>query len=239
MISEDLLIRQVFFVVDISADKWYTKNTYCMPIIRCFIPLKGNTYMKEITERRSIRKYAPQTIDDEYIRSIVSAGIYAPSAKNRQPWRFIVYKGSSKDELLDVMETGLKREQSGDMTLPRSQAGLSDAFNTLRIMKTAPVLIMVENTNGASPFTHLDADDRITEICDTLSIGAAVQNILLTAQELGFGTLWIANTCFAYTELTEYIGIKGQLTGAVALGIADECPAPRPRKSPDEVIVFR
>lgn len=57
-----------------------------------------------------------------------------------------------------------------------------------------------------------------------------MQNILLTATELGYGTLWIANTCYAYNELAEFIGIKGQLVGAVSLGIANEKPNPRPRK---------
>ncbi|MBR3023444.1 MAG: nitroreductase family protein, partial [Oscillospiraceae bacterium] len=95
------------------------------------------------------------------------------------------------------------------------------------------------NTNGKSPFDPVNADDRITEICDTLSIGASIQNILLKATELGLGTLWIANTCFAYRELTEYLDTKNQLVGAIAVGYPDESPNPRPRKSLDEIIEFR
>lgn len=34
------------------------------------------------------------------------------------------------------------------------------------------------------------SDERVTEICDTLSIGASVENILLKATELGLGILW-------------------------------------------------
>lgn len=66
-----------------------------------------------------------------------------------------------------------------------------------------------------------------------------IWNILLTAEELGYGTLWIANTCFAYHELADFIGIKGQLIGAVSLGIADEHPNPRPRKDIMEILEFR
>lgn len=69
---------------------------------------------------------------------------------------------------------------------------MPDAFHTLKIMREAPVLIVIENTNGTSPYIAIDADDRVTEICDTLSIGASVQNILLTATKSGYGTLWIA-----------------------------------------------
>lgn len=122
--------------------------------------------------------------------------------------------------------------------LPDSQYGLPDAFHTLKIMKEAPVLFMIENTNGTSPYLEINTDHRVSEICDTLSIGASVQNILLTATELGYGTLWIANTCFAYNELVEFTGIKRQLVGAISLGIAAESPAQRPRKNFAEVVKF-
>lgn len=195
--------------------------------------------MKEITERRSIRKYKSDEIEKDDIETIIRAGILAPSAKNRQPWRYIVYTKAAKDNLLEVMEKGLLRERDGDKLLPKSSSGLPDAFHTLKIMKEAPVLIIIENTNGKSPYISIDTDERITEICDTLSIGASVQNMLLTATELGYGTLWIANTCFAYNELIEFTGIKGQLVGAVSLGVAKEQPNARPRKDLSEVVEFR
>lgn len=195
--------------------------------------------MKEITERRSIRKYTSDAVSADDVKAMIRAGILAPSAKNRQPWKYVVYTDTAKKDLLDVMERGLLRERDGEKLLPRSQNGLPDAFHTLKVMRKAPVLIMIENTNGRSPYVALDADDRVTEICDTLSIGASVQNILLTAAELGYGTLWVANTCFAYEELARHIGIKGQLVGAICLGVAGERPAPRPRKDLSEVLEFR
>lgn len=195
--------------------------------------------MKEIIERKSIRKYKSDELKKADIETILQAGMLAPSAKNRQPWRYIVYTKVAKDNLLAVMEKGLLRERDGDKLLLKSSNGLPDAFHTLMVMKEAPVLIIIENTNGKSPYQYVDADDRITEICDTLSIGASVQNILLTATELGYGTLWIANTCFAYNELIDFIGIKGQLVGAVSIGVADEQPNSRPRKDISEVIEFR
>ena len=85
----------------------------------------------------------------------------------------------------------------------------------------------------------INVNDRITEIIDSLSIGAAIQNMLLAATELGYGTLWIANTFYAYQELAQYLGINGQLISAVIVGVPDETPNPRPRKSFDEVVEFR
>ena len=69
-------------------------------------------------------------------------------------------------------------------------------------------------------FASIEREKRIVEICDSLSIGAAVENMILTATGYGLGTLWIANTCFAYNELIEFIGTDSQLTGIVAVGAA-------------------
>ncbi|MCM1044236.1 MAG: nitroreductase family protein [Candidatus Gastranaerophilales bacterium] len=195
--------------------------------------------MNVITERRSIRKYTDKAVSREDLSKIVQAGILAPSAKNRQPWKYIVFTGNSKDHLLNEMEKGLLREKNGKKLLPKSQTNLPDAFHTLEIMREAPVLIMVENHNGSSPYQNIDSDARVTEICDTLSIGASIQNMLLTATELGYGTLWIANTCFAYNELVDYMGISGQLVGAVLLGHPNEHPNPRPRKNIKDVVEYR
>ena len=195
--------------------------------------------MKAIKDRRSIRKYKDESVSRTDIEIILKAGMLAPSAKNRQPWKYYVYSGNEKDKLLYCMENGLVRERDGDKLLPNSQNGLPDAFNTLRIMREAPILLIIENTNGVSPYSEIDADNRVAEICDSLSIGASVQNILLTATELGYGTLWIANTCFAYNELVNYIDIKGQLAGAISLGVPNEMPNPRPRKQFEDIVVFR
>lgn len=60
-------------------------------------------------------------------------------------------------------------------------------------METAPIVIVVLNTNGKSPFVRLDADDRFTEMNDLLFIGTSIENILIKAEELNLGTLWIGN----------------------------------------------
>jgi nitroreductase len=195
--------------------------------------------MNEIETRRSIRKYKQGEVSRELIERIVDAARLAPSAKNRQPWRFIVYTGAQKEKLLDTMEQSLKKEQQTHALLPESAGGLPDAFNTLKIMRTASAIIIVMNTGGSSPFEPIDTDSRIGEICDTLSIGAAVENMLLRAESLGLGTLWIANTCFAYNDLTEFVGEKGQLACAVAVGYPDEQPAQRPRKPLADIIEYR
>lgn len=192
-----------------------------------------------IYKRRSIRKFQQKEVSLEMINKILDAGRAAPSAKNRQPWKYIVFGNEHKKELLKAMEEGLQREEKGITDLQKSQHGIADAQNTLRIMREAPIIIVVINTNAKSPFLPVDNDERITEICDSLSIGASVQNILLVAQAMGLGTLWIANTCFAYRELTTYLNTNEQLAGAIAVGYKAESPNPRPRKSLNEIVEYR
>ena len=105
-------------------------------------------------------------------------------------------------------------------------------------METAPVVIIVLNTSGKSPFVQLDVDDRFSEMNDLLSIGASIENMLLKAEELNIGSLWIGNTCFAYQELMEYIGSTSELVGAIALGYKEETPAMRPRKRLEDIVEY-
>lgn len=197
--------------------------------------------MNSIEMRRSIRKYTSQPVSRAQIEAVINAARLAPSAKNRQPWKFIVYTNDSpeKAKLLDTMETGLKKEQETHTLLPKSAFGLPDAMNTLKIMRQAPVVIMVMNTNGHSPYEPITTDARVSEICDSLSIGAAIENMLLCATDLDLGTLWIANTCFAYNDLVNFIKEDGQLIGAVTLGYPAEHPPQRPRKAMEDILEYR
>ena len=46
--------------------------------------------LKAILTRRSIRKYSKKNIPEEYYEILLRAAMYAPSARNRQPWHFII-----------------------------------------------------------------------------------------------------------------------------------------------------
>ncbi|WP_124064865.1 nitroreductase family protein [Clostridium sp. E02] len=58
--------------------------------------------MKEIFNRRSIRKFTDQPVESEKIDKLLRAAMQAPSAMNRQPWEFIVVK--KKDTLTKLSE---------------------------------------------------------------------------------------------------------------------------------------
>ena len=73
-----------------------------------------------IFKRRSVRFFKSNPISKVDMREILRAGMWAPSAKNRQPWKYIVYTGKEKDRLPEAMEEGLNEEQRDNRLLPRS-----------------------------------------------------------------------------------------------------------------------
>ena len=187
-----------------------------------------------IANRRSIRKYKDIPIEKQVIEEILQAGILAPSSKNRQPWRFTVVTGHSKAAMLKAMKNGLEREKHTPL-LPGSQRHLAGAEYTLKIMEQAPAVIFVTNALGLDLNCPASAEDRIYEICNAQSIGAAMENMTLAAAEQGLGSLWICDTYFAYEELNRWLDTEGELIAAMTIGYADEAPPKRPRKSLSEI----
>lgn len=171
--------------------------------------------IEAMEQRRSIRAYEDRPVSRELLEEILRAGTLAPSSKNRQPWRFVVVTGQAKAEMLAVMKAGLERE------------------------KTAPAVIFVVNALGLDLYASLTPEERIFELCNVQSIGAAVENMSLAAVELGLGSLWICDVFFAYQELTEWLNAKGGLLAALAVGYAAEDPPPRPRKPVETVTEWR
>ena len=201
--------------------------------------------LKAIKNRRSIRKFKSDSISEMDLHTILEAGIAAPSSKNRQPWHFTVVRGPAKEELTQVMERGLNLEvKAHEPFLPDSMKYINGAFTSVNVMREAPVVVLVSNRLGAATdFTaNLSVDERVGEICNVQSIAAAVENMLLAANELGIGSLWICDIFFAYPEISEWLEKKnpghGMLITALAFGYADEAPKARARKTLHDVTTF-
>ncbi len=191
-----------------------------------------------IADRRSIRRFQEKSVPQSCVKEILRAGILAPSSKNRQPWQFVVAEGKSKADALAAMEMGLEREKESPL-LPESAKYLSGAAYTLDIMRQAPVIIFVVNPLGLGFDRELTAEERIYEICNAQSIGAAMENMTLAATELGLGSLWICDTYFAQQELSRWLSTEGELAAAMAIGYEDETPFPRPRRKLEDVTEWR
>ena len=103
--------------------------------------------------------------------------------------------------------------------MPESAQYIAGAWNTLAIMRQAPVIIFVVNPLGLDLLTPQNAENRVFEICNAQSIGASVENMSLAAVENGLGSLWICDIYFAYRELCAWINCGGELAAAFALAM--------------------
>ncbi len=184
--------------------------------------------LQAIATRRSIRRFKDSPLPDEVLQSILTAGIQAPSGMNRQPWRFIVVKGDKRAEMVRVMRAGIAKAKAQGED-PGSSEGSAN------IMEQAPVTVFIFNPDGIHPWLTRSVEQMFTDVVNIQSIGAAIQNMLLAAQDQGIGSLWICDVFYAYEDLCEWLGAEGQMVAAVSLGYPDESPSARPRKPVSEV----
>jgi len=189
------------------------------------------TVFETLSNRRSIRQFKSDPIPEGALRQILQAGMLAPSGKNRQPWKFYVVQGDGEKhaEMIARMRAGIaQRESQG--------AGTGSAKYTLAVMEQAPVTVFIFDPYGTPPWMPRSMDERFFDLVDVQSIGAAIQNMLLAAEELGLGSLWICDVFNAYEELRTWLGEESALIAAVSFGVPAEHPVARKRKPFDEIV---
>lgn len=181
--------------------------------------------LKSVEERRSIRSFTNEAIKKEIIEDILNCGRLAPSAKNRQPWHFVVVKEYIKNKIADMM---IKYTiNNDDKIIEREKYGYKSSINpTANIIKQAPILVLIFREKN---------DNWI--VGDNLSIGACVQNMCLRATDLGIGSLWIRDTVYVAEDIAKMLGHEDmELNCALALGYANESPKMRPRKNLEDIV---
>jgi nitroreductase len=184
-----------------------------------------------IAARRSIRRFKNTSIPPDCLQAILKAGTQAPSGKNRQPWRFVVVDCARRAEMIQVMRAGIERAR-------REGEDLGSSVWSANVMEQAPVTVFVFNPQGVRPWQEHSIEQMFDDVVDIQSIGAAIQNMLLAAQDLGIGSLWICDVFYAYEELCDWLGEQGEMIAALSFGYADESPAARYRRPVSEVTRF-
>jgi len=182
--------------------------------------------LEAIASRRSIRKFRDRPVPRELVERVLEATVQAPSGKNRQPWRFAVVEGEKCKEMVGVLREGIRKVKE------RGEDPGSSEW-TATAMEQAPVTVFVFNGEAVGEEPHDGWN-----VVDVQSIGGAIQTMLLAAEELGVGSLWICDVFYAYNELREWLGRKEQMVAAVSLGYADEAPEARPRRPWQEVTTW-
>ena len=147
-----------------------------------------NTVIDAIKQRRSIRSFTDSPIEKETIDEIIQAGKYAPSAKDDQPWRFIVI--TNKDKIRNLSDQ-VKNQMKGIL---KKRLLLQLTHKELRKKKTLMFLYGAAMASTDVIFFNAPALIFILtkkkQFYDA-SCACCAQNMMLAAHSMGIGSCWI------------------------------------------------
>ncbi len=194
-----------------------------------------------IEKRKSTRIFLTGELPKECIEKILLCGMRAPSPKNSQPWHFcVVQSDDKKNRIAGILEKELQELKKENQLKKIQRPDIQQAFSSVEILRTAPVVIFVYMDNSIYSMhddgLRWDLHAKDVECTHIQAIGAAIQNMLLAAADMGIDSLWMGDIFYAYHALTEYLGEKGCLMAAVALGYGADSFGKRSRKGIQEKV---
>ncbi|MDF2942218.1 MAG: nitroreductase [Herbinix sp.] len=139
-----------------------------------------NEILKVIKSRRSVRSYKQEQISQESLDAIIEAGIYAPTAHNDQPWHFTIIQNQDMLQQINVIT---KEEMANSDIEWIKKMGSNPNFH---LTYHAPTLIIVSGRKDA--------------IAWTADCAAAIQNMLLAAESLNIGSVWLGLLKFYFDK---------------------------------------
>jgi len=165
--------------------------------------------LEAIKGRRSIRAYRPNPIPSEDVERLIDCARWAPSAGNLQPWEFIAVTQESKK-------------------LELARAALGQRF-----IAEAPVVLVVCADTWRSASVYGLRGESLYCIQDT---AAAIQNLLLTAYSMGYGTCWVG--AFNEETVRPVLNIPRRLrpVAIIPIGVPGESPSPPPRRPVSQIL---
>lgn len=177
-----------------------------------------------IKTRSSSYKYLNKKISKKTVEDIINCGRLAPSAKNRQPWYFVVTTGKTKELITKIMFNKVKSISDED-EIKRIGHPCS-LLSTANTIKKVPVLILI-----------FRPDDVAWAKGDRLSLGACIENMCLRATELGIGSLWILDTLYVTNEIQDLLKKDNmELVCGLLLGYSNQRPGKKVRKKLEDIM---
>jgi F420 biosynthesis protein FbiB-like protein len=154
-----------------------------------------DTLTEWMRERRSIRRYRAEPLPAGLIERLLDAARFAPSAHNRQPWRFaLLQDGERKERLAAAMGARLRADRTADGDDP--DAIEADVARSHARLTSAPAVVVACLTL-ADMDRYLDTRRAQAEwLMAVQSTAMAVQNLLLLAHGEGLGACWMCAPLF-------------------------------------------
>jgi nitroreductase len=181
-------------------------------------------FFETVESRHSIRSFSSEPVSRETVDRLLSAAATAPSSFNEQPWHFYVAQGEAREKVGQIMAQSTSYLEEFIEVLGPDKYEF--ALQWYADLGGAPVLLACTTLEGGTEFQHLNR---------LIAVGAAIENLLLSATALGLGA---CNISFAYMvkdDIEEALGIpEGRsLVSIIALGHPSAEQAPAPPRNPD------
>ena len=148
-----------------------------------------------IKSRRSTGKMTEQRPTRKQIERILEAATHAPNHHKVEPWKFFVLAGRAREELGTVMAEALA-ERFDETGVANRQVLLNKERNKLL---RSPIVIVVAAEHPQQP--------KVLEIENIEATAAAVQNMLLTAEEMGLAAMWRTGDAAYDPRIKQWLGL--------------------------------
>src|SRR5579859_5622357 len=148
-----------------------------------------------IKRRRSIGKMMGERPTREQVERLLEAATHAPNHHNVQPWKFIVLAGNAREELGVVMAESLA-DRLEETSSDKAQAVLKKERSKLL---RSPVVIVVVAEPPHQP--------NVLEIENIEAVAAAVQNMLLAAEEMELACMWRTGDAAYAPPVKRWLGL--------------------------------
>jgi len=184
--------------------------------------------------RRSIRRFKADPIPDSVIESILTTSTYAPSAHNRQPWRFAIVKQKARSvksrlglAITSKMREDMQAEGATDTDIEKR------VNSSLRRIEEAPLAIIL-----CRDVEDVRVDTEQEKVMGTQSVASAGLQLLLAAHAEGLGGNWICWPLYAPEAVRTVLDLpfSWEPQAMYFLGYPEEEPQIKERKSLKEIV---
>ena len=185
-----------------------------------------------IYRRQSIRAFTPEPVPKKTLLQLLDAAVQAPSARNMQPWHFIVVTGKARERLVQRLTSRYAEELAHGLQPPAMELAepyqdrvrrFMEALRTVTVQAPHFDLMRGSLSFYGAPAVILLALDRSLPLDRLFDLGAAVQNLLLLAPSHGLGTCVIGIVLRYREVIREALQLPESvnLVMTVAVGVPD------------------
>ena len=194
-----------------------------------------------LRSRRSIRQFKPMPVSLDVLTRILKTATHAPSAHNRQPWRFAVLTHEqSKSRLSELLAADFRRDLVRDGINPAEIESRLIRSKT-RINSSPVVIVLCMDMSEMDRYTEVTGKRTLAERTMTIqSVAAAGLLIQLAARIEGLDSVWNCSPLFAHQSVKLALDLPDiwEPQAMFFLGYAAETPKEKTIKTLDEVVKY-